>query len=90
MKTRYTYGGTVDATPVGVGLWHKREFTYQDDDIEVTLTPYTALRPSSITYSVYGKDGLLWLLLQYNNIIDPVAELVPGKVLRLPKPSLVL
>jgi hypothetical protein len=51
------------------------------------MSAVEALKPSQVTYKLYGKDNLLWLLLQYNNIIDPVEELFPGKVIVLPHPT---
>jgi len=87
MKTRYEFGGTVEANAVGVGFWTRDTMPRRDDDIYITLNERTVLRPNLITYELYGRDNLVWLLLQYNNILDPVAELVPGKVVALPNPS---
>ncbi len=90
MKTRYTHGGTTESNEVGLGFWSRETMKHQDDDIIVTVTEQTARRPNLICHRVYQRDGLVWLLLQYNNIIDPITELVPGIKLRLPNPIRVL
>lgn len=87
MRTRYEFGGTVENNAVGVGFWTRDTLPRRSDDIYVILDERTALRPNLITHRVYGRDNLVWLLLQYNNILDPVAELVPGKQLALPHPT---
>lgn len=86
-KSRYTFGGSVETNEVGVGFWVRKTIPKRGDDVTIQMSPEEALRPSSITYKLYGKDNLLWLLLQYNNIIDPVEELFPGRYLILPHPS---
>ncbi len=87
MKTRFNFGGTVEQNAIGVGFWTRRDFQQRDDDLRVQLNEQTATRLNIITKKLYGKDNLVWLLLQYNNILDPAEELVPGKIIRMPHPS---
>jgi hypothetical protein len=86
-KTRYGFGGVVDTNTVGVGFWTRKILPFRSDDVYIKMSAVEALKPSQVTYKLYGKDNLLWLLLQYNNIIDPVEELFPGKVIVLPHPT---
>jgi hypothetical protein len=90
LKTRYTTGGTTESNSVGTGFWSRAVLPHRSDDIRITLTTLTAQRPGIVANQLYGKDTMLWILLQYNDIIDPVAELYPGKVLLAPHPSRVV
>ena len=86
-KTRYDFGGTVEQTTIGAGLWTRREFEHRADDVPIVLTEHTRTHMNIITYKLYGDDSLGWLVMQYNNIIDPVEELVPGRTIVMPHPS---
>lgn len=86
-KTRYEFGGTTDTNAVGTGVWTRKIFPRRADDIVIKLTEQTCTRLNLITYQLYGDDSLGWLVLQYNNIIDPVAELVPGMIIVMPTPE---
>lgn len=86
-KIRYEFGGTTDTNAVGTGMWTRKVFDRRSDDIMVTLTDHNRTHLNLITYQLYGDDSLGWLVLQYNNIIDPVEELVPGLVIAMPHPS---
>lgn len=90
MRKRFGFGGTVESNSVGQGFWTRKTFDRRSDDIYITLTDLTARHPNLITKKLYGKDNLVWLLLQYNNIIDPVDELISGKQVVLPHPTRVL
>ena len=89
-KNRYTFGGTVSMNDIGVGPWERRVFEHRADDITITLTEQTCTHLNIITYQLYGDDTLGWLVLQYNNIIDPVDELNPGLVIAMPHPSRII
>lgn len=39
---------------------------------------------TSISYMYYGTIKLWWLICKFNNIIDPFAELIPGKKILIP------
>ena len=86
-KTRYEFGGSTTQNAVGTGTWTRKTFAHQSDDVVIKLTAQTCTHLNIITYQLYGDDSLGWLVLQYNNIIDPVAELYPGMVLTMPHPS---
>lgn len=89
-QTRYAMGGTTADNQVGTGFWDRRNIQQQSDDLFVVINSVTARFPHLITKQVYNRDNLLWLLLQYNNIIDPVGELIVGKTVRLPQPYRIL
>jgi hypothetical protein len=86
-KTRYGFGGTTETNSVGTGVWTRRTIARRNDDVMITLTQQTCTHLHLITYQLYKDDTLGWLVLQYNNIIDPIAELVPGLIIAMPHPS---
>lgn len=86
-KTRYSIGGTTEMNSVGVGFWSRSTLPQRDDDSFVVLTEHTAKHLNIVSQQFFGRDTLAWLIMQYNNIIDPVEELYPGRVLAIPNPS---
>jgi hypothetical protein len=48
------------------------------------IDKYEAGRPDIIANNVYNKMAYWWILLKYNNIIDPIYELVEGVILTIP------
>ena len=86
-RTRYDFGGTTVSNAIGTGTWTRKVFPRRSDDIMIMLTAHTCTHLNLITYQLYKDDSLGWLVLQYNNIIDPVEELNPGMVIAMPHPS---
>lgn len=86
-KTRYAIGGSTETNSVGTGFWTRSTLPRREDDSFVVLTEHTAKRLNIISHQFFGRDTLSWLILQYNDIIDPVEELYPGRVLSIPNPS---
>ena len=41
-------------------------------------------RPDLISYSAYGNVDLWWLIMEHNNIIDPIDELYAGRIIEIP------
>lgn len=85
--SRIVLGGTTDVLNDGkeLGWWEKKEFPRnQNDDVIFNITTEYEGRPDKISYFMYGREDLMWLVLQYNNIIDINEELVAGKYIILP------
>lgn len=55
-----------------------------DGDIYVTLTQQLLQRPDLIADRIYGNRELWWVIYEFNNISDPLFELVLGQILRIP------
>jgi hypothetical protein len=91
-NSRYVQGGDSDVFPNSIGWWEKRSdiLTDQADDIQMTLTMLYQGRPDLVSYQVYGRPDLAWLVLQYNNIVDINEEFVAGVVIQLPSKTRVL
>lgn len=85
--SRYVMGGETDVYDTRLGWWERRPMKFQDDDIIITLDRRLANRPDIISDDVYGTPAYMWLVLQYNTIMDPIEELVVGATIRLPKPN---
>jgi len=86
-NSRLVQGGLTIIYNKRLGWWEKQKFTRQDNDFVVTVQPYEAARPDLISHRVYGKPIYAWLVLQYNNIVDPETELVAGAEIVLPTQS---
>jgi len=88
--SRYTQGGTTDRYPTRLGWWDRTQFSISDTDVTFIITAKHQFRPDLVAYEVYQNRELMWLVLQYNNILDVMTEFVEGKELRLPILSRVL
>lgn len=86
-NSRYVQGGNTEIYNNRLGWWERREIPKAYDDIKVTVGRSEANRPDLITHRLYQQPKLAWLVLQYNNIVDPVTELVPGAQLIMPSQS---
>lgn len=82
--SRYVQGGLSDKFNNRIGWWERYVFEKRDDDLRYQIRSYQEKRPDMIAYDVYGKASLMWLVLQYNAIVDPETELYAGRELRLP------
>lgn len=82
--SRYTQGGEVDVYPNRLGWWERRHIPKSDSDMTIVVRASEDRRPDLIAYNMYQRADLAWLVLQYNNIVDPEVELRTGATLRLP------
>lgn len=83
---RYKCGGDTVVLPKKLGWWERdiSFMTRQIDDVYYQITIREVGRPDLIGYDVYKRNDLDWLVLQYNNIVDPLEELYIGRILVLP------
>lgn len=88
--SRYSQGGVTYTFPKRVGWWEREIFALRDDDVNITITNRQAGRPDLIAYDMYQDSSLMWLVMQYNNIVDPVEELAEGLSIRVPARQRVL
>ena len=85
-RSRYVSGGETVSYPKKLGWW-ERDLSFMKreiDDIQYKITIREAGRPDLICYDVYKRQDLDWLILQYNNIVDPLEELYVGRIIELP------
>lgn len=81
---RYKQGGSTTMVPSRIGWWERRKFLPVYDDIAFKITPTYINRPDLIAFEVYGRAELMWLVLQFNNIVDINEELYEGRTIKLP------
>lgn len=86
-KGRYAQGGTTEEFSSRLGWWERIIFEPSPDDITYTIRGGESGRADMIAYRMYQKATLAWVVLQYNNIVDPAVELQTGTVIKLPTPS---
>jgi len=84
---RYTQGGITDEFDRRLGWWERTKLVRSADDIQYTVSSAEAQRADLIAFRLYQQAKLGWLVLQYNNIVDPATELLTGTVLTLPTPT---
>ena len=85
--SRYVKGGITDVYPNRLGWWERFIFAQQSDDVQYVIEQKYNIRPDSLAYDVYGSPVYMWVILQYNNIIDVNVEFVTGVTILLPTPS---
>lgn len=81
---RYVQGGT---TTLGVGFlgwWERRIFSRSDEDVVFRISTKYHRRPDLLAFDVYGRASMMWVILQYNNIVDINEEFLEGKQILLP------
>ena len=61
-----------------------------DGDVFVEITADLARRPDLIAYKAYGKPELWWVILEFNGIRDPLFDIRPGQIFRIPEIGRVL
>lgn len=44
----------------------------------------TAYRPDLISLKYYGNYDLAWLICEHNDIMDPIMDFHPGRVIKIP------
>jgi hypothetical protein len=89
-NTRYLKGGETAVVGDKLGWWSRRDLAQSPDDTIVTIGPKYHQLPHLLAADVYGKSDLMWLILQYNNIVDVTTEFVAGAQIRLPLPRRVM
>lgn len=81
---RFVQGGLTDVYNNRLGWWERFPLERATDDIRFTITREFQFRPDLLAFRLYQKATLMWLVLQYNNIVDINTEFVVGKTLYLP------
>jgi hypothetical protein len=85
--SRYVQGGLTDVYPTRLGWWDGVTFTTASDDLKFVLQSRYHQRPDLLAYDTYGKSTLMWVVLQYNAIVDINEEFITGVPIILPSKS---
>lgn len=87
--SRLVQGGDTDRYENRLGWWERDLDMFQQNtsDLVVTIAPKYDRRPDKMATDFFGRPTLMWILLQYNSIVDINEEFVAGKKIRVPEPS---
>lgn len=90
--SRYTTGTVAQNRSGQKFLMLRRTLSLTEDagDVFVTITQDLANRPDLISNKAYGTPDLWWVIYEFNNIRDPLFEIQPGRILRIPELERVL
>ncbi|AVH85294.1 hypothetical protein RsoM2USA_366 [Ralstonia phage RsoM2USA] len=82
--TRYVSGGVTEVGTYGIEYWEKNVWKDDSTDLVYTLTKADEKQPWILAQAFYGNPNLMWVILQYNNILDVQEEFVEGIQLLIP------
>ena len=82
--SRYTLGGTSEVANNKIEWWEKKSIRADSTDIIYTVENFYQGRLDLIANTFYSEPRYWWIIAQINNILDPVNEITPGRVLRIP------
>ena len=77
-NTRYSKGGISSVISNKLGWWERVPLSKSTSDYNITLDAKYHNRPDLLAYDLYGKASLMWVILQYNSILDVTTEFVVG------------
>lgn len=81
---RYALGGSTEVSAFAIEYWDRSKIDRDPSDLLYIMEKKYEGRPDLIGILFYGDPGLWWVVAQYNGIIDPLEELVEGKLLYVP------
>lgn len=82
--SRYVGGGATEVANGKIEWWERGEFSRSDSDTVYTVENFYEGRIDMIAAVFYNEPRYWWVIAQYNNILDPFAEIVAGRVLLIP------
>lgn len=87
--SRYVQGGDTEKYENRLGWWERDLDTIQQstDDVFVVIGPDYDRRPDKMATDMFGRPTMMWMILQYNSIVDINEEFRSGKRIRVPEPS---
>ena len=91
-KGRYTQGGDTETFRKRLGWWERDldSLRRDDTDVQLTIAPKYDKRPDLLAADYFGSALLMWMVLQYNHIVDINEEFVAGVRISLPTTQRVL
>ena len=86
-KSRYVAGGATEVNQFALEWWERVTLTTDDTDSTYVVEKKAEGRLDLIAQAYLEDSRLWWLVAQYNAILDPFAEVIEGRVLRIPSKS---
>jgi hypothetical protein len=82
--SRYVGGGTTEQSSGFIEWWERTIFTQDASDITYIIEDFYAGRLDLIASVFYNEPRWWWVIAQYNNILDPISEITPGRIIYIP------
>lgn len=82
--SRYVHGGVTETKNNRIEWWDRAVFQDDPSDQVFVVDNQYAGRLDNIAAVFYGEPRYWWVIAQFNNILDPSTEVIPGRALRLP------
>ena len=81
---RYVRGGITEVSSFALEMWDGNSLPPDPSDVSYYVEKKYEGNPRLLGYVFYGDVGLWWVICFYNGIIDPMQEIVEGKLLLIP------
>lgn len=81
---RYVSGGSATVEAGKLSWWERKVLPTADDDVPFPINRKYHLRPDLVAFDAYGRSDLMWVVLQFNNIVDINEEFQAGTTISLP------
>lgn len=89
--SRYVWGGSTQRSQTHLHWWERRVMDPDRTDSFYAIEHmYERANYWKLAYALWGIPELGILILQYNNILDPMEEFVEGRVIRVPTEARVM
>lgn len=82
--SRYVAGGQTETDGKNIEWWERTIFPQDSSDIVYAVENIYTGRLDLIASVFYNEPRWWWIIAQYNNILDPFSEILPGRLLRIP------
>lgn len=82
--SRYVSGGETEVNQRALEWWERTNLTAADDDTPYVIERKFEGRLDQIAALFLGEPRFWWVLAQYNNVLDPHAEITEGAVIYIP------
>lgn len=85
--TRYT-NGNIDKNRIGINFIILRKplnLEEAENDTFISISQDLINRPDLISYKAYGTPDLWWAIYEYNGIRDPLFNMQPGQIIKIPQ-----
>lgn len=83
--SRYIAGGISEVANGKIEWWERStSFTSDDTDSEYAVENRYEGRLDKIASDFFGNPRYWWIIAQINNILDPIKEITPGRIIKIP------